>query len=260
MAGRAGHRVGHSAMVSVAVASVLAVGALVGLLPMSSVSALAATSYNLTDPPIDFATIIVEKRAESEQGDLLVGACFRLDGTDLAPDYPERCDDTDAPDGRTFFVFVEPGTYTVIETVTPSGYDGDELPPFAVTPGEIRTVTVVNQLLPTATATATDAPTSTATMTESPTQTATPTVVCCTETATATVDVGASETAVAGATQTAAAAQQTPAAAPTSAVRELPDTGRGPVSSPGSNVFWLLVPLLTMVAVAVASVRARQRQ
>jgi uncharacterized repeat protein (TIGR01451 family) len=125
------------------------------------------------------------------------------------------------------------------------------------TPTETPTTT------PTGTATATGAATSTGTA--SATSTETPPIVCCAETATATVAVSATETAVAGATETAAAAQTATTAAATVTATEaagpgggLPNTGSGPGSGSSRSSLWLLIALLAVIGAGIRGVRAKR--
>lgn len=134
------------------------------------------------------------------------------------------------------------------------------------TPTDTPTNTPTETPTPTPTETATATGTATPTETATATSTETPPIVCCAETATTTIDVGTTETAVAGATESAVAAQTATAAAQltgeatsTSAVGELPATGGGPGSGSGENGLWLLVPLLALIGAGLFRVWTRQR-
>jgi hypothetical protein len=149
-------------------------------------------------------------------------------------------------------------TPTDTPTNTPTNTPTDTATATATnTPTETPTAT--ETLTATATGTSTQPPTETPTSLATATSTETPPIVCCAETATATVDVGVTETAVAGATESAAAAQTATAEAAGS-VGELPNTGGGPGKGSGGIALWLLVPLLALIGAGLTRVWSRQRR
>ncbi len=91
-------------------------------------------------------TIVVEKRREGPNGNLLAGACFRLDGD---TNYDEICDKDDGlNDGRTRFLGVIPGDYDVVETVTPPGYQTADPDQVTAVAGHSVTIVIVDVPLP----------------------------------------------------------------------------------------------------------------
>ena len=76
----------------------------------------------------------------------LEGACFRLDGD---TSYGPFCDGDDLnDDGRTVFTNVVPGTYTLVETQAPSGYDAAPDREVTIRAGVTHQITVQDQKTP----------------------------------------------------------------------------------------------------------------
>lgn len=76
----------------------------------------------------------------------LEDACFRLDG---ATTYGPFCDGDDLNvDGRTVFTNVAPGTYTLVETEAPAGYDPAPNREVTIRAGVTLQITIQNQQTP----------------------------------------------------------------------------------------------------------------
>lgn len=88
----------------------------------------------------------VIKVAAAEPSVRLEGACFSLEG---ATTYGPFCDSDDLnDDGRTVFNNVTPGTYRLVETEAPSGYDPAPNREVTINPGVTLQLTIQNEETP----------------------------------------------------------------------------------------------------------------
>ncbi|HET7530809.1 MAG TPA: SpaA isopeptide-forming pilin-related protein, partial [Mycobacteriales bacterium] len=82
----------------------------------------------------------------ADQSVKLDNACYRLDG---GTTYGPFCDGDDlSVDGRTVFTGVRPGTYTLVETQAPAGYDAAPNREVTIRAGVTHQITVQNQKTP----------------------------------------------------------------------------------------------------------------
>ncbi|HET7529674.1 MAG TPA: SpaA isopeptide-forming pilin-related protein, partial [Mycobacteriales bacterium] len=82
----------------------------------------------------------------ADQSVRLENACYRLDGNAT---YGPFCDGDDLDvDGRTVFTNVRPGTYTLVETQPPAGYDAAPDREVTIRAGVTHQITVQNQKTP----------------------------------------------------------------------------------------------------------------
>ena len=91
--------------------------------------------------------LVVTKVDAADANTVLLNACFQLQSGNRT--YGPFCDDDDGiVDGQITFAVVIPGTYTLVETVAPAGYDRAANRDVTITPGSSIRLVVANKKSP----------------------------------------------------------------------------------------------------------------